>query len=71
MATDLAALWMLFDRRARQRALAAYGGVDPATLKRAKGWAVFFGVLLDTGLVHDARQATVGAATLVRITDDR
>ena len=71
VATDLAALWMLFDRPARQRALGAYGGVDPATLKRAKGWAVFFGVvLLDTSLVDDARQAEVGAATLARVTAD-
>ena len=72
VATDLAALWMLFDRPDRQKALAAYGGIDEATLARAKGWAVFFGVvLLDTGLVDDERQAKVGAATLARITDDR
>ena len=72
VATDLAALWMLFDRPDRQKALAAYGGIDEATLARAKGWAVFFGVvLLDTGLVDDERQAKVGAATLARITDGR
>jgi hypothetical protein len=63
---------MLFDRSGRQKALAAYGNIDAATLARAKGWAVFFGVvLLDTGLVDDERQATVGAATLARITEDR
>ena len=72
VATDLAALWMLFDRPDRQKALAAYGGIDEATLARAKGWAVFFGVvLLDTGLVDDERQAKVGATTLARITDGR
>lgn len=72
VATDLAALWMLFDRPDRQKALAAYGGIDEATLARAKGWAVFFGVvLLETGLVNDERQAKVGAATLARIADDR
>ena len=72
IATDLAALWMLFDRPDRQKALKAYGNVDEATLARAKGWGVFFGVvLLETGLVDDERQAKVGAATLARITDDR
>lgn len=72
IATDLAALWMLFDRPRRQEALEAYGNIDEATLARAKGWAVFFAViLLDTGLVDDKRQAKVGAATLARITDDR
>ena len=72
VATDLAALWMLFDRPDQQKALAAYGGIDEATLARAKGWAVYFGVvLLDTGLVDDERQAQVGAATLARITDGR
>ncbi len=72
VATDLAALWMLFDRPDRQKALAAYGGIDDATLARATGWAVFFGVvLLETGLVDDERQAKVGAATLARIKDDQ
>ena len=72
IATDLAVLWMLFDRPERQKALAAYGNIDPATLARAKGWAVFFGVvLLDTGLVDDERQANVGAATLARVAADQ
>ena len=65
MATDLAVFWMLFDEPVRRRALKAYGGVDPATLARAKGWAVLFGtMLLDTGLVDHPRHAAVGAATL-------
>ena len=72
IATDLAAHWMLFDRPDRQKALAAYGNIDAATLARAKGRAVFFGVvLLDTGLVGDERQATIGAATLARVAADR
>ena len=71
VATDLAAFWMLFDRPARDKALAAYGNIDAATLTRAKGWAVFFGVvLLDTGLADEAQHAKVGAATLARVTDD-
>ena len=70
-ATDLAAFWMLFDRPAREKALAAYGDIDAATIARAKGWAVLFGVvLLDTGLADDPRHAKVGASTLARITAD-
>ena len=35
---------------------------------RAKGWAVFFGViLLDTGLVNSPRHAKVGERILTRV----
>jgi aminoglycoside phosphotransferase (APT) family kinase protein len=67
-ATDLAAMWMLFPARAHRHAVAAYGPMSPATLRRARGWAVFFGVvLIDTGLVDDSRFAAVGRRTLSRI----
>lgn len=61
-ATDLAALWYLFpDRHWRKQAIAAYGTVSEATLNRAKGWAILFGiVLLDSGLVDSPRHATIG-----------
>ncbi|MEM9929335.1 MAG: aminoglycoside phosphotransferase family protein [Bacteroidota bacterium] len=51
VANDLAAFWMLFDRHeVRQRALLQYGA-DVATIRRARGWAVFFGaILLEIGL---------------------
>lgn len=67
VATDLAALWMLFaDRHARGEALRAYGA-DDATLHRAQGWAVLFGVmLLDSGLVDHPRHAVMGERTLLR-----
>lgn len=70
-ATDLAAIWMLFaDRRARADALAAYGALSDATLLRANGWAVVFGViLLDSGLVDSPRHAAIGANTLRRVAE--
>lgn len=71
-ATDLAAIWMLFsDRHSRQCVIAAYGSVSEATLHRARGWAVFFGVvLLDTGLVDHPRHAVMGERTLQRVVED-
>ena len=67
-ATDLAAIWSLLpDRSARAAALEAYGASQPLT-RRARGWAVFFGVmLLDAGQVDDPRLAAAGAATLARV----
>nr|WP_255604569.1 aminoglycoside phosphotransferase family protein [Oscillochloris sp. ZM17-4] len=71
-ATDLAAVWMLFaDPRARAEALAAYGDLSDATLRRARGWAVLFGVtLLATGLVDHPRHALIGERTLRRVAED-
>jgi aminoglycoside phosphotransferase (APT) family kinase protein len=70
-ATDLAAVWMLFeDAHARRRALAHYDP-DEALAARARGWAILFGaVLLDTGLVDNPRHAAMGAATLRRVAAD-
>lgn len=39
-ATDLAAAWLLLPDGAAPRFLDAYGGVDEATVRRARGWAV-------------------------------
>ncbi len=71
-ATDLASIWMLLGtRRARERAIASAGGVDAATVARARGWAVLFGaVLLDTGLVDHPAHAEIGRSTLERVRDD-
>ncbi|WP_218081250.1 aminoglycoside phosphotransferase family protein [Anthocerotibacter panamensis] len=65
-ATDLAALWYLFpEQHVRQQALDAYGEVSEATLTRAKGWAILFGViLLSSGLVDHAQHATIGQKIL-------
>jgi len=71
-ATDLASIWMLFAERAvRERAIAACGPLDAATLARAKGWAVFFGsVLVDTGVVDHPAHAEIGERTLARVAAD-
>jgi aminoglycoside phosphotransferase (APT) family kinase protein len=68
-ATDLASIWMLFaDKHARQEALAEYGSLSEATLRRAKGWALLFGVsLLDTGLHDNPRNAALGERVLRRL----
>ena len=70
-ATDLASIWMLFaDSRARQAVLAAYADLSDATLRRAKGWAVLFGVmLLESGLIDNPRNAVIGARTLRRVSE--
>jgi aminoglycoside phosphotransferase (APT) family kinase protein len=72
VATDLASIWMLFgDRLSRRRALQAYGVISPATLQRARGWAILFGVvLLETGLVDNPRHMVIGHKTLSRIAED-
>jgi aminoglycoside phosphotransferase (APT) family kinase protein len=72
IATDLASIWMLFDdRNAREQAISEYA-VSEATLQRALGWAILFGVvLLDTGLVDHPRHAAMGERTLRRVSEDR
>ncbi len=67
-ATDLAAIWMLFaDANAHQQALSAYT-ISYATMQRAKGWAILFGVvLLETGLADNPRNALIGERTLCRV----
>jgi aminoglycoside phosphotransferase (APT) family kinase protein len=68
-ATDLATLWMnLGDRKARENAMRACHGITEATWRRAKGWAVFYGVTLGTsGLAGDARHAVMARRTLERV----
>lgn len=72
LATDLAAIWMLFSTPSvRQQVLIEYGNVSEATLQRAKGWAVLFGVmLLDSGLLDNLRHAVMGERTLRRIAEE-
>jgi len=70
-AADLAAVWMLLpERRARQRAMAALSSVSAATWSRARGWAVFYAiVLLHAGLADDARMTAIAHRTLERLLD--
>lgn len=71
-ATDLAAVWMLFANKAdRESAIAHYGNLSTATLQRAKGWAIFFAIiLLDTGLIDNPRHAAIGQKILHHIAED-
>jgi aminoglycoside phosphotransferase (APT) family kinase protein len=68
-AIDLACLWMLLpDETARTEAQQAYGSESSSLWRRARGWAVLFGVmLLDTGLAGNVRNATMGEQVLRRI----
>jgi aminoglycoside phosphotransferase (APT) family kinase protein len=68
-ATDLAAIWMaLADVEARADAMKSCGPVSEATWVRARGWAVFFGVMLcASGVAGDQRHARMGARTLRRV----
>jgi aminoglycoside phosphotransferase (APT) family kinase protein len=72
LATDLASIWMLFsDQNARQQGISEYQNVSQATLQRAKGWAILFGVvLLDTGLIDNPKHAAIGERTLRHILQD-
>jgi len=67
-ATDLAAAWMLWPPQQHDAFWDAYGGVSDATRQRARGWAVFFGVvLLDVGLADRSSFAAVGRRTLAHV----
>jgi len=70
-ASDLASVWGLFESAdARHTAIDTYGMSD-ATLARARGWAVFYGViLLETGRHDHPRHAKIGADTLRRLSAD-
>ena len=66
-ATDLSSLWMLFEKDVAFDAAKKYGASDDL-IKRAKGWAVFFGtILLDTGLVSSPRHAKIGQSILEKL----
>ena len=71
-ASDLAAVWMVLpSAAARRRAMAACGDVSEASWRRARGWAVLYGVmLLDAGLTDDPRMAAIARATFARLIRD-
>lgn len=74
-ATDLAAIWMLFESaQARHQALSAYSeaasGLPVQTLRRARGWALLFGLmLLDSGLEDNPRNAALGERILRHVAE--
>ena len=66
-ATDLAVSWMLFPDSAHAEFLSTYGVVGTDTWERARGWAIFFGVVMvDAGASNDPAWARAGARTLMR-----
>ena len=71
-ASDLAAVWMVLPSAgARRDAMRACGAVSAATWRRARGWAVLYGVmLLDAGLTDDPRMAAIARATFARLIED-
>jgi aminoglycoside phosphotransferase (APT) family kinase protein len=68
-ACDLAAVWMLLPQlESRRRAIAACSTVSAATWRRARGWALLFAViLLNSGLLDDARMAAIAERTISRL----
>lgn len=71
VATDLTAIWGLFENQGdRERVLNLYAP-DQATLDRAMAWAVMFGVILvDSGLVNSSRHEAQGRDLLARLLVD-
>ena len=69
-ATDIAAAWMLLPSTAMSAFLHTYGEDDEPLLRRARGWAVFFGLmLLSIGLSDKPTYEAIGRGTLRRATD--
>ena len=69
-ATDLAAAWMLFPPDVRPAFRAAVGGVDEATWRRARGWALSHAIACLASSADDPRMDGVGAQTLAWVLDD-
>ena len=67
-ATDLSSIWMLLDAPgARQTAMKAYGASE-ATWARARGWAMYYVVvLLAAGIADDPRMKAIAERTLERL----
>jgi len=61
---------MLFPPQVHDQVWTAYGPPSAATLARARGWAVFFGVTLaEVGLNGDVAFARIAATTLHRLAE--
>lgn len=67
-ATDLSSIWMLLESpSSRQAAMEAYGASE-ATWARARGWAMYYVVvLLAAGLADDPRMKAIAEKTLARL----
>ena len=73
IAIDLCSIWTLFlSPEARQQALLEYGNISNATLIRAKGRAISYGlILLSIKLANSSKLATIGKKILRSISEDR
>ena len=74
-ATDLACIWMLFDKPdVRVAARRRYADLQPTAMplwRRAAGWALLFAIqLMETGLTHDPQQVVMGERTLAALRQD-
>lgn len=70
-ATDFMSVWGLFEDKAARESVFRYYEGDENLISRAKGWAIFSGViLLHTGLADTPRHAQMGEAVLRRVTED-
>ncbi len=65
-ATDLAAWWMLVADGPTRHAMLTQSA-SAATIRRARGWALFFGVMFAAAGQHDATAARLGTTTLQRV----
>jgi aminoglycoside phosphotransferase (APT) family kinase protein len=67
-ATDLAAFWLLLPDSASRAAAISIYLPTPAMLRRAKGWAITWGLLLlDTGRVDNHEHACIGEIILRQV----
>jgi aminoglycoside phosphotransferase (APT) family kinase protein len=67
-ATDLAALWLLLPSKASRALAIDVYRPSPATLRRAKAWAITWGLLLlDTGRVDHDGHARIGETILQQV----
>lgn len=70
-ATDFMSVWGLFEDQAARRTVFSCYEADESLVRRAKGWAIFSGViLLHTGRADTPRHARMGEIILRRITAD-
>lgn len=67
-ACDLMVGWTMFGAEARENLFSVYGDVDPALLRRAKGWAIHHGSVCVANGADNAVMSQIGRVTLERVT---
>ena len=71
VATDLAAIWLMFDSpQARADAISDYD-IEKPLLSRTLGWVIYFAtVFYETGLNHNPRHLKIGENAFKRLQED-